>query len=80
MALLAEINRQKIKMYEQEIKRITNKYNELLDKYNNLLKEMDILKNKQIKTFTNIKHCTNNENGYMYELEQLEKRQRSNSI
>jgi predicted RNase H-like nuclease (RuvC/YqgF family) len=39
MALLSEINRQKIKMYEQEMIKVTNDYNRLMNENNRLIKE-----------------------------------------
>ena len=91
MALLSEINRQKIKMYEQEVIKVTNDYNRLINEHNDALKEIRSLK-RELDFFhretRKHKHdwesmfYTNNNNiqGYAFELEQVEERKRSNSL
>ena len=91
MALLSEINRQKIKMYEQEVIKVTNDYNRLINEHNDALKEIRSLK-RELDFFhretRKHKHdwesmfYTNNDNiqGYAFELEQVEERKRSNSL
>ena len=78
MALLAEINRQKLKLYDQEFNKLNNKYIQLLDDHTNALtiiddlkKEIEILEKENQKY--KIKFSLNNENGYIYELDQIEK-------
>jgi hypothetical protein len=89
MSLLAEVNRQKLNLYEQEIKRLTNNYAELLNKHNETIKELSALKteltffHREMRTHKyewEQMFYTPNEMGYMYELEQIEKRQRSKSL
>lgn len=91
MALLSEINRQKIKMYEQEVMKVTNDYNRLLNEHNEALNEIRSLK-RELDFFhretRKHKHdwesmfYTNNDNikGYAFELEKVEERKRSNSL
>jgi t-SNARE complex subunit (syntaxin) len=91
MALLSEINRQKIKMYEQEVIKVTNDYNRLINEHNDALKEIRSLK-RELDFFhretRKHKHdwesmfYTNNDNiqGYAFELEKIEERKRSNSL
>ncbi len=89
MSLLAEVNRQKLNLYEQEIKRLTNNYAELLNKHKETIKELSALKteltffHREMRTHKyewEQMFYTPNEMGYMYELEQIEKRQRSKSL
>ena len=91
MALLSEINRQKIKMYEQELIKVTNDYNRLINEHNDALKEIRLLKRELDFFHTETrkhKHdwesmfYTNNDNinGYAFELEKIEERKRSNSL
>jgi hypothetical protein len=79
MALLAEINRQKLKLYDQEFNKLNNKYVELLDEHKKALTIIDELKkeNKKIKSTLESIFYTTNENGYSYELEQMENRSKS---
>jgi len=91
MALLSEINRQKLKMYEQEVMKVTNDYNRLLNEHNEALNEIRSLK-RELDFFhretRKHKHdwesmfYTNNDNiqGYAFELEKVEERKRSNSL
>lgn len=91
MVILAEINRQKMKMYENEIITLTNKYNQLMEQHNEAIKEINSLKREleffhketrrhkydwESMFYTN----NNNINGYMYELENINEKQRSKSI
>jgi hypothetical protein len=91
MALLSEINRQKIKMYEHEFIILKNKYNQLLEDYNESLHEIKSLKKEldffhretrrhkydwESMFYTN----NNNINGYAFEIEKIEERQRSKSL
>jgi hypothetical protein len=89
MSLLAEVNRQKINLYEQEIKRITNKYMQLLEEHTETKKELSALKSeltffhREMRTHKydwEQMFYTANEKGYMYELEKLEERKRSKSL
>ena len=89
MSLLAEVNRQKLNLYEQEIKLLTNNYAELLNKHKETIKELSALKteltffHREMRTHKyewEQMFYTPNEMGYMYELEQIEKRQRSKSL
>jgi FtsZ-binding cell division protein ZapB len=83
-SLLVEINRQKLKLYDQEFNKLTNKYSQLLNEYTNastnLQKEIDELKkennelkkeNKKYNSMIENIFYTTNENGYSYELEQI---------
>ena len=89
MSLLAEVNRQKLNLYEQEIKRLTNNYAELLNKHNETIKELSALKTELTFFHREMRShkyeweqmfYTANEMGYMYELEKLEERKRSKSL
>jgi FtsZ-binding cell division protein ZapB len=79
-SLLVEINRQKLKLYDQEFNKLTNKYTQLLNASSNLQKEIDELKkendelkkeNKKNNSMIENIFYTTNENGYNYELEQI---------
>ena len=89
MSLLAEVNRQKLNLYEQEIKRITNKYAQLLEEHTETKKELSALKSelqffhREMRTHKydwEQMFYTPNEMGYMFELEKLEERKRSKSL
>ena len=74
MALLSEINRQKIKMYEQE----------LINEIRSLKRELDFFHRETLKHKYDWESMfyTNNDNinGYAFELEKIEERKRSNSL
>ena len=89
MALLLEINRQKINLYEQEIKQLNKKYDHLLEQHVDAINEIKQLK-KELEFFhrETRRHkqewssmfYTPNEMGYMFELENIEKKERSKSL
>jgi hypothetical protein len=86
MALLAEIYRQKIKLYDQEYNKLTNKYNDALNKIEELTKKIEKIEKSKYNFDSYITTCyinksyTNNENGYLYELEMLEKNKQKNLL
>jgi hypothetical protein len=82
---LSEITYQRINTYEKEIKELNNKYTRLLNEHMEALNEITLLK-KELNFFhREIKRhkyewesmfYTTNEMGYMYELDNVETKQR----
>ena len=86
---LMNIRNQTINIYEQEIKQLTIKYTQLLEKYTESKNEITSLKNeldffhREMRTHKynwESMFYTPNELGYMFELENVEKKTRSKSI